>query len=238
MSDRIRAFGEVAKTPAPGDNVAIATERLESGTVVERDGVRFTIPHTILEGHRFAVQPIRAGTELLSWGLPFGTAVKDIAPGDYACNAKILKVLRERQPTTGRHGEEEEPEGTHDQGGGRVPGGFKPVDFHLPGEPNFRDADLVAHELDEGAFEPGPPVPLYPEPGTFMGYRRPGGRGVGTRNHVVVLGVTSRTASYAKLLEARLRSLADDHEDLDGVVAIAHTAVSYTHLTLPTTPYV
>jgi len=32
----IRAFDEVGRIPAPGDNVAIATRRLEAGTVIAR----------------------------------------------------------------------------------------------------------------------------------------------------------------------------------------------------------
>ena len=46
----------IGRLPAPGDNVAIATGRLEAGTEVERDGSRFTIEHTIhvAEGHQGA----------------------------------------------------------------------------------------------------------------------------------------------------------------------------------------
>lgn len=220
---RPREFSEIGRLPAPGDNVAIATGRLEAGTEVERDGSRFTISHTVLEGHRFAAEPIAEGAELLSWGLPFGHAIRDIAPGDYVCNEKILRVLHERHWTYPFRPENEDPEGTHDQGGGRVPGGYRNVEFRLPGEPNFRDAELTAYKLDEEDFRPGSPVSLYEEPGTFMGYRRPGGRGVGTRNHVVILGVTSRTNSYARMLEVRLRDLADRYENVDGVVAVAHT---------------
>ena len=177
---RTRRFGEVGRLPAPGDNVAIATGTLEAGTEVERDGSRFRISHTILEGHRFAAEPIAEGEELLSWGLPFGRALEDIAPGDYVCNEKILRVLRERHPISPRRNGGE-PDGTHDQGPGRVPEGSRHSHFVLPEEPNFRDAELVAYELDEEGFRPGPPVPLHDDPGTFMGYRRAGDRGVGTR---------------------------------------------------------
>ena len=40
-------------------------------------------------------------------------------------------------------------------------------------------------------------------PRTFAGYRRPGRRGVGTRNTIVILGTTSHTASFARQLTAR-----------------------------------
>ena len=219
---RVREFSEIGRLPAPGDNVAIATGRLQAGTEVERDGSRFTIRHTVLEGHRFAVEPIVEGEDLLSWGLSFGQAIKDITPGDYACNEKILRVLRERHPVSPRR-EGDEPDGTHDQGPGRIPGGFRHFHFVLPGEPNFRDAELTPYELDEERFRPGKPVPLYDEPGTFMGYRRPGSRGVGTRNYVLLLAVTSRTNTYATMLEARLKDLAERYENVDSVVAVSHT---------------
>jgi hypothetical protein len=49
------------------------------------------LSHTILEGHRFAVEPIGAGEELLSWNLPFGRALRAIRPGEYLCNAGVLR---------------------------------------------------------------------------------------------------------------------------------------------------
>ena len=123
MKERVWDFQEVGRLPTPGDNVAMATRRLEAGTRVSREGSEFTVGHTVLEGHRFAVEPIAEGQDLHSWGLRFGRAIRDIAPGDYACNEKILRVLRERFRVSSERGEDEDPEGTSDQGGGRVPGG-------------------------------------------------------------------------------------------------------------------
>src|SRR5215213_9346747 len=161
VKERAWDFREVGRLPAPGDNVAMATRRLEAGTRVSHGGSEFTVGHTVLEGHRFAVEPISEGEDLLSWGLRFGRAVRDMAPGDYACNGKILKVLAERH-----------------------------MGFELPPEPNFSDAELDPYVLDEEGFRPGEQVPLRDEPRTFMGYRRGPGRGVGTRNYVVLMGVT------------------------------------------------
>jgi len=221
MSETVRELGKAARVPEPGDNAAIAVERLEAGTRLRDDGGEITLAHTVLEGHRFAITAIPEGAALESWGLPFGRALRDIAAGEYACNAKILDVLRARHSV--RLPGDDEPEGTHDQGGGGVPGGQDRRALDLPDEPNFEDAALTAYTLDESAFRPAEPVPLHPEPRTFRGYRRPGGRGVGTRNHIVVLGITSRTGAYAKALEGRLRGVADEHADLDGIVAVAHT---------------
>ena len=168
-------LSEIGRIPSPGDNLAIAIRRLEAGTGVVRRGTEFPLNSTVLEGHRFAIRPIATGDKLLSWGLPFGLATRDIHPGDYACNEQILAALRERN-----------------------------IDFELPKESNFRD-HIEPYRLDETLFRPGNQVPLHSSFRTFLGYRRAPSRGVGTRNFIVLLGTTSRTASYVRQLEARTR---------------------------------
>ncbi|MGI8865350.1 MAG: hypothetical protein ACR2G1_01310, partial [Rubrobacteraceae bacterium] len=111
---RLWNFEDVGRLPAPGDNVAIATRRLDTGSRISHEGSEFTVDHTVLEGHRFAVRYISEGEDLLSWGLRFGQASKDIPPGDYACNEKILTVLRERFDISQSNQESEHPEGTSD----------------------------------------------------------------------------------------------------------------------------
>ena len=223
MKERVWDFREVGRLPAPGDNVAMATRRLEAGTRASREGSEITVGHTVLEGHRFAVEPIAKGEDLLSWGLCFGRAMRDIAPGDYACNEKILRVLRERLRVSPERGEDEDPEGTSDQGGGRVPGGQDVAGLKLPEEPNFSDAELQPYAIDEEHFRPGEQVPLHDEPRTFMGYRRGAGRGVGTRNYIVVMGVTSRLTGFVRALELEMNGVADAYENVDGIVCVAHT---------------
>ena len=181
------------RLPTPDDNVAIAIRQLEPGTRIELGGTICELKQTILEGHRFAVRAIAPGEPLLSWGLPFGHAISQILPGDYVCNQSILDALAVRR-----------------------------LGFSLPEKPNFAD-HLVPFELDETAFKPAPPVVRATEIRTFEGYRRPGKRGVGTRNYIVILGTTSRTASFARQLAARLQVLARLHPSLDGIVAVAHT---------------
>ena len=171
-------LGAIGRLPAPGDNVAIAIRRLDAGTQVEIDGTVRTLAYCVLEGHRLAVRPIAVGEALLSWGLPFGHAVAPIGPGDYVCNASMLEALAVRQ-----------------------------LGIPLPAQPNFADY-LVPYSLDPAAYRPGPPVEPEPHPRTFHGYRRPGARGVGTRQTIVVLGTTSRTASVVRQLAARLQPLA------------------------------
>ena len=188
-----RDFADCARFPAPGDNVAIATRRLEAGSAIRHDGETFPLSHTVLEGHRFAAEPIAAGAELLSWGLPFGRATRALAPGEYVCNDRMLEAL-----------------------GGRG------IDFELPSAANFEDV-LQPHAFDAASFVAGEQVASHTEPGTFRGFRRAGGRGVGTRNVLAVLGVTSADGAFAEALAARARAIAERNASIDGVVAVAHT---------------
>ena len=177
----------------PGDNAAIASRRLQAGTKFRFRDKAYTLSHTVLEGHRFAIEPIPPGEALLSWGLPFGKALHDIIPGEYLCNPGMLDALKMRDP-----------------------------DFVLPSKANFEDY-MDAYQLDEQAFRPGSQVPLYPQQGTFDGFERPGGRGTGTRNMIIILGTTSLTASYARTLESRLKSMIGTDSNFDGIVAVTHT---------------
>ncbi|MDP9480563.1 MAG: UxaA family hydrolase, partial [Actinomycetota bacterium] len=89
--------------------------------------------------------------------------------------------------------------------------------------PNFRDAELESYVLDEESFRPAEQVTLYDEPRTFMGYRRGGDRGVGTRNYVVLLGLTSRLTGFVRALEWEMNGVSDAYENVDGIVCVAHT---------------
>ena len=185
------AFDRVARVPAAGDNVAIATRRLDAGAQVDDGGRQFRLSHTVLEGHRFVREPIAAGRQLLSWGLPFGIAIRPLAPGEYVCNEKILKALAERD-----------------------------IDFALPAEANFVDT-IETYRLDEGLLPAGEQVTRIESDRTFQGYRRGGGRGVGTRNFVVVLAVTSRANGFAR--HAAEQAARRAPRGVDGVVAVTHT---------------
>ncbi|MEZ4660815.1 MAG: UxaA family hydrolase [Caldilineaceae bacterium] len=186
-------LADVSRIPLPGDNVAIATQRLDAGTVIGDGSREFVLDFTIMEGHRFAIQPIHVGQSLLSWNLPFGEAILEIAPGAYVCNTGMLEALAGRS-----------------------------IDFALPPQANFQDK-IETYTLNEAAFEPAQQVARFTEQRTFMGYRRPGGRGVGTRNTIVLLGTTSRTGGFVKQLEARLKDLPAQYANIDDIVAVAHT---------------
>ena len=195
MSSAPLPLDSVCRLPAPGDNVAIAIRRLEAGTWLALPSGPRELAHTVLEGHRFAVRPIARSEALLSWGLPFGTALVDLASGDYVCNQSMLAALsvRDLQPPAS-----------------------------LPTRANFADR-TENFRFDASTFLPGVATPLSAGLRTFEGYRRAGERGVGTRNYIVVLGTTSRTAGFARQLVAHLQPLARVHPGIDGIVAIAHT---------------
>lgn len=184
---------EIARLPAPNDNAAIATRRLAHGTRIRHNADEFELDHDVLEGHRFAIEPIAPGESLLSWGFRFGIATRSILPGNYLVNDSVLAALRERNVT-----------------------------LDLPAEPNFRN-QIEPYQFRPDLFRPGVQVAPYETTRTFLGYRRPDGRGVGTRNDIVVLGLSSRAASYARALAIRLNPARAGLENVDGVVAIAHT---------------
>ena len=192
-------FRTVARLPSPGDNVAIATQTLESRTRIRYEGHQFELSHTILEGHRFAIQSISETEPLLSWGLPFGFATRSISPGDYVCNQKMIDSLSIRN-----------------------------LPFELPETSNFSDK-MAPYALDEAEFRAGKQMERYTEERPFLGYQRPGNRGVGTRNYIVVMGTTARTSGFARRLADMCRRgevtspLQKAYPNIDGIVAVTHT---------------
>ncbi|MDE0183761.1 MAG: UxaA family hydrolase [Caldilineaceae bacterium] len=187
------ALDEIARLADAGDNVAIATRRLEAGLTIKRNGTTFALDTTVMVGHRFAIEPVASGAPLLSWGIPFGAATRPIEPGEYVRNAGMIEALNQRT-----------------------------LDFSLPQQANFRDR-IIPHELDKTGFTPGQQVERYAEERVFLGYRRGRGRGVGTRNMIIILGTTSSSGAFARKLAQLLQPAAQSFTDFDGVVAIAHT---------------
>ncbi len=186
-------FLSVARLPAPDDNVAIATQKLDAETQIQHDDEQFSLSHAVLEGHRFAIQPIVEGEPLLSWGLPFGYASRSINPGDYVCNRKMIDSLSIRN-----------------------------LNFELPNTPNFTDT-IKPFILDEKAFRPGKQVERYSEGRSFLGYKRSSRRGVGTRNYIAIMGTTSRTSGFARNLADKCSSSTERYANIDGIVSVTHT---------------
>ncbi len=190
---RVVQLHDVGRIPLPGDNVTIATRRLEPGSKIIDGERRFELDCTVLEGHRFAIQPVARGELLLSWGLPFGTATSNLDPGSYVCNPGMLAALKRRS-----------------------------IDFDLLAKPNFVD-DFEPYRLDVRNFQSAEQVALHEHQRTFQGYRRLSTRGVGTRNCIVLLGTSSRSSSYVRQLAKRFDEIAGRFRNIDGIVHVAHT---------------
>ncbi len=186
-------FEDVARLPKSDDNCAIALQDLEAGSAIDRKGFVFSTDFHVPEGHRLATGAVRRGQPLLSWGLPFGHAERDIAPGSYLCNEGVLSELRLR-------------------------GWSRP----LPPAPNFSDLRLFPYEVDGSKLRPGRQVSAV-QPMFFRGFDRGDRRGVGTRNAIVILATSSRTASVANRIAERLRDAAAAVPAVDGIVAVTHT---------------
>jgi altronate dehydratase len=135
-------FDEVGVLPEPGDNVAISSRRLEAGTVIDFAGTPVTLPHTVLEGHRFVARPVATGEPLLSWNTPFARALRDLEIGDYVCTPTSLAAVSAR----GVEG--------------------------LPAGPSAKNEPLDPYQLDESALNLGRQVTSVEQPGTFLGYPR------------------------------------------------------------------
>jgi altronate dehydratase len=188
-----RILGEISRLPSPGDNVAIAVRRLAAGDVVP-----------LVDGQEIA----------LSHTIPEGHrfAVRDIAVGDPLLSWGLPFGIASSGIAAGDYVCNQS---VLDSLAGRS------VDFVLPDAPNFEDR-IRAHALDARTFRPGSQVAPREDPPTFQGYDR-GGRGVGTRNTIIVLATSSNTSGYAQLLAERLKNHAAKYDQIDDIVAVVHT---------------
>ena len=65
----------------PRDNVATALEPLAAGRAIDAGGVAVTVRESIASGHKIARQRIPAGSAVVKYGSPIGTAIIDIEAG-------------------------------------------------------------------------------------------------------------------------------------------------------------
>eukprot|EP01147_Barroeca_monosierra_P007076 gene7076-9620_t len=201
-----KALGGLIKVQ---DNAAVALVHIPKGSVLIVDGhiISQQAPFDIPEGHRFVTQHVSAQTELRSWGITFGIALKDLVSGELLCNVKSLQTFRDRQSS-----------------------------LSLPSDPNFSNAPFRRYVLPESSFSPAPStqstapaLSAIELSSSFLGYERSHGRGVGTRNYVVVIGTSARSAGFVRAVEALYKHHFNDlrtrmpHTCCHGVVAVSHT---------------
>ncbi|OLS33811.1 UxaA family hydrolase [Bacillus sp. MRMR6] len=65
------------------DNVAVALRDYQNLEKVVVDGKEIQLKEPIKRGHKIALEPIKAGENVLKYGFPIGHALKDIAPGEF-----------------------------------------------------------------------------------------------------------------------------------------------------------
>jgi altronate dehydratase len=66
-----------------GDNVAVALEPLEAGTIVEVGGASVAISEAVPAGHKVALTSIKSGEPVIKYGSPIGLATVEIAQGQH-----------------------------------------------------------------------------------------------------------------------------------------------------------
>lgn len=80
------------------DQVAVALKDLPKGTHVIADGKELTLKADIPFGHKFALEPIARGHDVLKYGLPIGHATRCIEAGDHVhthnleSNYKLISI--------------------------------------------------------------------------------------------------------------------------------------------------
>ncbi len=99
--------------------------------------------------------------------------------------------------------------------------------IELPSAGNFRD-QFAPYQLPTD-FTPAPPLLVADRGATFQGYRRPDGRGVGTRNVIVLLATNANANGFVTALQARLADEPSAIATLDAVEAVAHTEGATAH---------
>jgi altronate dehydratase small subunit len=67
----------------PKDNVAVATRTIEAGESVMIEGRPVSLPDRVPTGHKLALVFIATGEKILKYGLPIGSATRDIRPRQY-----------------------------------------------------------------------------------------------------------------------------------------------------------
>ncbi len=84
MSDTNEAsLGDVAILLRDGDDVAVAKQRLSTGSVLNYDGGAVRLITDVPAGHKFAVRPVKTGGAVLKYGQIIGYATTDIKVGEH-----------------------------------------------------------------------------------------------------------------------------------------------------------
>jgi hypothetical protein len=86
---------------AAADDVAIAVRDLEPGTVRTSAGRSLPLREAVELGHKVAVRHLRAGADVVRFGMVIGTATADIAAGEWVHTHNLASSYI---PTVARRG--------------------------------------------------------------------------------------------------------------------------------------
>lgn len=78
------------------DNVATVLTGAAIGLVLGYEGGVVTCVENVPPGHKIALVPIRKGAEIIKFGVPIGSATRDIRPGEHV---HIHNVMSNYTPT-------------------------------------------------------------------------------------------------------------------------------------------
>jgi len=67
----------------PADTVAVALQNLSCGTRIHIAGKELVLRSDVPSGHKFALQDISQGEDIIKYGYPIGHALHDISQGDF-----------------------------------------------------------------------------------------------------------------------------------------------------------
>jgi hypothetical protein len=68
---------------SPIDNVAVCRRNVEAGESLSMEGETAVAVCDLLIGHKVARRPIPRGAQVIKYGMSIGSAMADIAPGDW-----------------------------------------------------------------------------------------------------------------------------------------------------------
>lgn len=81
----------------PADNVGVLLQDMKQGDVLDFMGQRLTLQSDIGFGHKVALTPIGQGEHVLKYGLPIGSATRDIAAGEHVHVQNIISNYQKPQ---------------------------------------------------------------------------------------------------------------------------------------------
>lgn len=68
---------------SPDDNIVVLAKSFPAATVLVIAGKKCVLPSALGLGHKMASKVIRAGEKIIKYGVPIGSATRNIAVGDH-----------------------------------------------------------------------------------------------------------------------------------------------------------